>query len=361
MTRLRSFGAVLVVVTLALAGCDLQTAGAPMGDLSFVARFDDVQHLVTGHSVRVADVTVGTVTGVDLDGYDAVVEMSIVDGRELPVGTTASISTTSLLGENYVRLRLPESGGEPLPDGAELPTAGADASFEELTLQLLTLTRAVQGRDAAAVVEAGAEALGGRGDDLGDLVRTAGQLTRDLAAQRGSFEVLVDRLGQLGQSLAPEADEIGQTIELANEATGELASQRDRLVQTVQEITTLAGTLDAEVLTPHRAAIDGMLADLAPVVSTIDADVGTLVESLQKLVIFNENIPRASGGGVLLSYAIFDTFTFDDRMLHIGGLGQIMQTLLHPDLDDLGGTVDDVTGSGGGLVDELLGAVGGTP
>lgn len=351
---------VLIALAVALAGCTLQTAGAPTGERTYQARFDDVQHLVVGHSVRISDVVVGTVTGVSLDGYDAVVDMSIVDGREIPAGTTASVSSTSLLGESYVRLRLPEDGaGAPLPDGAELATTQADASFEELTLQLLTLTRAVQGRDVATVVDAGAQALSGRGDDLNGLLDSAAQISAELADQRQQFEALIDHAGELGGAMAPEAVEIAETIDLAAEATGELARQRDRLVQTVAAVTDVASTIEVEVLAPHRAQIDQLLADVSPVVAAVNADVGTLIETLEALITFNENIPRATGGGVLLSYAIFDEYLLGDRSLQTTELGHLIHTLLNPNPDDPGQTVGDAVGSATRTVEELLGVLGG--
>lgn len=303
--RLATFVALLLVG----GACTLQTAGGPKGDRTFVARFDDVQHLVVGHSVRVADVPVGTVTGLRLEGYDAVVQMSIVDGRELPVGTVASVSATSLLGENYVRLRLPDEVAPPYhEDGDELPTSSADASFEELTVQLLGVLRAIEGRDIADIVDAGATAIGGRGDELGGLLQRLDELGDGLVGQSEQLVSALDSFGQLGRDLAAGAEGFGESIDRTAEATGTLAAQGDRMVVLLEELTRVAGTLDANVLAPHRAALDRILDQLAPVADVLAEDSETLVELLEALRTASPLLPRMIEDHEALSYGIFDTF-----------------------------------------------------
>ena len=313
--------ATLVVLVLTAGACTLQTAGGPKGDRTFVARFDDVQHLVVGHSVRVADVTVGTVTGLRLDGFDAVVEMSVVDGREIPVGTVASVSATSLLGENYVRLRFPDEVEPPYhEDGDELPTSSADASFEELTVQLLGVLRAIEGRDVADIVDAGATAIGGRGDELGGLLQRLDELGDGLVGQSEQLVTAMDSFGQLGADLADRADSFGSSIERTAEATGTLAAQGDRVVVLLEELTRAAATLDANVLAPHRAELDRILDQLAPVAGVLAEDSDRLIALLEALRTASPLLPRMIEDHEALSYGIFDTFVVPGQEpFHPGG------------------------------------------
>ena len=103
----RLLGVVLAAVVALSASCSLQTTGALKGHMSLIAEFPDAQHLVAGHSVRIGDVQVGSVTKVALDGYKARVTMSIIDGHRIPVGTRPELGLSSLLGENFVQLDLP--------------------------------------------------------------------------------------------------------------------------------------------------------------------------------------------------------------------------------------------------------------
>ena len=311
--RFRSLVAVLLAV-LAVAGCSIRTAGSPVGDTTLVARFDDVQHLVVGHTVRLADVPVGTVTSVRLDGYDAVVELSISDEVELREGTTAAISATSLLGENFVRLKEPADGvGRMLGDGDELTTVGADASFEEITIELLTLFRAIQGRDIATVIDESHTALAGRGDQLNALITTVSEVGDGLVVQNEDLVAIIDSLAQFGDGLVDDADLLGESIESAATATGELARQRDRMVQTVEEILTVADTIDSEVLEPHTDRLNRILDRLAPTAEVLATNRGQLVTLLDALLRANDRLPRmVTDAGVANGMVIVDGLRFED-------------------------------------------------
>jgi phospholipid/cholesterol/gamma-HCH transport system substrate-binding protein len=70
------------------------------------ARFNRVDGLTNGSDVRLSGIKVGTVTGQDLDRktYQAVVRMSIDPSVKLPEDTFAKITSSGLLGNNYLAL-----------------------------------------------------------------------------------------------------------------------------------------------------------------------------------------------------------------------------------------------------------------
>lgn len=70
------------------------------------ARFDRVDGLAIGADVRVSGIKVGSVTRQDLDRntYQAVVRMTIDNAVKLPEDTIAKISSSGLLGSNYLAL-----------------------------------------------------------------------------------------------------------------------------------------------------------------------------------------------------------------------------------------------------------------
>jgi phospholipid/cholesterol/gamma-HCH transport system substrate-binding protein len=321
----------LVALTAMLAGaCTLETTGATKGEARFISRFDDVQELVVGHTVRISDVNVGTVLDIDLDGYEAVVEFTVEDGRHIPEGTTAAIAVTSLLGENYVALQLPddpESAPE-LASGSTLPSTGSVATIEEVATDLLTLTRAIRGSDAAAIIEAGATGVGPNGAALNELIGTVGSVTNDVAAQTETFEALLTDLDTVLQSFAANAPDIGTTIDLAADATASLARQRERLVTVVEDLTDLAVTLDTEVLTPHRARLTSIIHDLQPVVALVAEKREQLIRTIEQLVIVTERLPTAIHEGGVIAYAWLDDFSYDDVQLQTTDFGTALRDLL---------------------------------
>lgn len=315
--------ATLVLVALTVAGCSIRTAGSPVGDTTLVARFDDVQHLVVGHTVRLADVPVGTVTAVELDGYDAVVELSISDAIDIPEGTQAAISATSLLGENFVRLEPPPTPtGAVLADGDTIATGGADASFEEITIELLALFRAIQGRDLATVINESHTALAGRGEQLNTLIATVSEVGDGLVVQNEDLVAIIDSLAQFGDDLVDHADLLGESIASAADATGSLAAQRERMVQTVEEIVGVANALDDEVLLPHTQRLETILDRLAPTAEVLADNREQLVGLLDATLRTNDRIPEViTDDGVGEGYVILDgVFLTDDSYLPLGGL-----------------------------------------
>lgn len=319
----------LVTGALAVSACTLETTGAVKGDRRFSARFDDIQELVVGHAVRISDVNVGTVLGIKLDGYEAVVEFTVENGRVVPEGTTASVSVTSLLGENYLALRPPgDPDAPPLESGATLTSAGTSASVEELAVELLALTRAVHGRDVAAIVQAGAVGIGPRGRELNELIRTVGSVTDGLAAQSEVFGALLTDLDAILPTLAQDATAIGETIDLAADATGSLAEQRNRIVTVVADLTALAVSLDEEVLAPHRERLTRIIDQLAPVASVVAEERDRLVTAIEQLVVVTERLPTAIHEGGVIGYAWLDEFAVGDEKLQITDLGTALGELL---------------------------------
>lgn len=292
----RILGLVAILALSASACSSLRTTSSPVGDRTLTATFNDVQHLVVGHTVRIGDVPVGTVTGVKLDGFDAVVDISISDNHDIPSGTTASISATTLLGENFVRLNLPENDpGTVLEDGDELETTLPDASFEEMTVKVLALLRGIQGGDIATVIDESHAALVGRGPELNELIGTVEAVSDGLVTQTEDLVAVIDSLAAFGDGLVDNTDLLGTSIEATAEATGQLATQRDRIVNTVEQIVEVAGALDDGVLVPHRAQLDQILDRLNPIAGTLVEELDQLVSIVEGALALGQKAPNVVG------------------------------------------------------------------
>ena len=127
---------------------------------------------MTGHSVQVADVRVGSITGIELtDDFQAKVTMRIKDGLDLPANSVAVLRTTSLLGEKFVELRPPRDDERASPD----PTATGRAGR-----RLTTIVSAAEAPELEFVAEEAVQVLGGVvSNDLATLIETGvGRLRR---------------------------------------------------------------------------------------------------------------------------------------------------------------------------------------
>lgn len=95
------------------------------------AKFDSVSGLKEGASVEIAGVRVGKVTGITLEGAQALVSLQI--NKEVPLegDTIAAVRTKGLIGEKYIKL-IP--GGEPiyLENDEEILDTESTMDIEEL-------------------------------------------------------------------------------------------------------------------------------------------------------------------------------------------------------------------------------------
>ena len=117
--------ATVAYLSLQIGGLSL-TSGPK---LTLVAHFDDIGGLTDRSPVRLAGVTVGRVTAIDLDeDLRAKVTLRVQTGLPLSVDTAAAIRTSGLLGDQFVAL---EPGAED-----EVLTEGEAFSFTESALNL---------------------------------------------------------------------------------------------------------------------------------------------------------------------------------------------------------------------------------
>ncbi|QFG24366.1 MlaD family protein [Actinomadura sp. WMMB 499] len=309
---MRRFILVLVAVAaLAVSGCSYRTAGAPQGDLTLTAKFDDVQGLVAGHSVQMSDIKVGSVMKVELvEGYRAEVTLSIKDGYRVPRGTRAEIKVTSLLGENFVDLQMPPGAsmdaGPFVGDGGEISDTRVQPAFEDVVGRAGPLIQSLAGDDLAKVVNAGATALDGNGTKLNATIAKASDLVQVFADQRRALAVSVDQFAKLGRDLAANEDALAGAPEQIERTTRLLDENKEKIIRAVDELTRAARELNNKVLAGRIERFRGLLRDIDPVLAQLGASRERLTDLVDGMVEFETKIPLATYDGQLLLYPLLD-------------------------------------------------------
>jgi phospholipid/cholesterol/gamma-HCH transport system substrate-binding protein len=113
-------GALVLAVALIFLAFAYSSAGVrSVSGYELTAKFDTIGSLKTGSDVRVNGVKVGSVTGAELDPktFQVDVRMTIDPAYRLPVDTVAAITSSGLLGDEFMKL-------EPGADDKELPLQG---------------------------------------------------------------------------------------------------------------------------------------------------------------------------------------------------------------------------------------------
>lgn len=289
--------AVVLVLALVLAvvaaGCTPQTVRAPADGRQLRARFATVQNLVVGHAVQVADVEVGAVTAIELDGHEAVVTLAVDDSVHVPEGTRAVIRQTSLLGEDFVSLVLPDGDTTAMPavaDGDELPTGGGPPDLETVVEQSLRLLAAVTTDDVDTLVDTSVDILEGREQEIRDLLRDLAEVTDQYADRRDDLAAVIDGLAETGEGLAGGSDEIATLIDDTDRATAVLARQRERMVDALTGLSRLADAAQGSVLGATRDDLEAALDELGPVVSELAGDTERVDQLISRVLEFVDRI-----------------------------------------------------------------------
>lgn len=122
-------GLIVVVVAVLFVNFAWERTQAGRGDRGYVltAKFPSVAGISPGADVKLAGIKVGQVVAQRLDpqSYQAVLEIALQPGLQLPIDTSAAITSEGLLGGNFISLS-PGAEETMLKSGEEIiETSGA--------------------------------------------------------------------------------------------------------------------------------------------------------------------------------------------------------------------------------------------
>lgn len=122
-------GLIVVLVAVFFVNFAWERTQAGRGDSGYIltAKFPSVAGIAPGADVKLAGIKVGQVVAQRLDtqSYQAVLEIALQPGLELPIDTSAAITSEGLLGGNFISLS-PGAEDVMLKSGEEIiETSGA--------------------------------------------------------------------------------------------------------------------------------------------------------------------------------------------------------------------------------------------
>ncbi|RJO78698.1 MCE family protein [Nocardia panacis] len=290
--------AVAVAVTIGACGCSWDglnslplpgTEGTGAGSWRVRIQMPNVTTLTRNSPVRVHDVTVGSVSGIELEGWHALVTVSLNPGVDLPANTVAAIGQTSLLGSNHLELSAPTNVAPQgkLRDGDLIPLerAGAYPTTEQV---LSSLSMVVSGGGVAQLETITREldtALTGRTDAIRDLLPQINELTTTLDRQTGDIVAAIEGLDRFSGVLAQQKQRVAAAIEDIHPALTVLADRRETLTKTIVALGGLSDVVQ-RIVDNSGADLRADLRNLWPVLQQL-ADTGNnLTEVLKVLLTF---------------------------------------------------------------------------
>ena len=289
-------GVVVVATLLGVSGCqgafDLPLPGgaANRGDIFRVtAEFADVLDLVPQSSVKVDQVTVGSVEKIELNGWTARVTLRLPKNIDLPDNAVAELKQTSLLGEKYVQLSAPSSTAPEghLGDGDNIPLAhtGRNPEVEEV-LSALSLLLNGGGVAQLKVIESELNnAMRGNQAQIKDVIKQLDIFVGGLDDQKAEIVRAIDNIDKLAGKLAAQKDDIAAALEALPGGLKVLADQRTQLVQMLQALSRL-GAVGTQVIQQSKADTAANLKALAPILAQLTKAGDDLPKSLQLLLTY---------------------------------------------------------------------------
>jgi len=284
--RLRVAGGLVVLLAVAaLSGCGFHgansfklpgTKGGGPGSYTIQAQMPDVQNLQQNSRVRVNDVTVGTVTDIQLQGWHAVVTMTIDGGVDLPANATATLGQTSLLGSVHVELA-PPAGVPPvgkLKGGSLIPltSAGAYPSTERTLAAVSLLINGGGLGQLQDIIKALSTGFTGREQDLRSLLGQLDKFVSYLNDQKEDIIAATDSLNNLVGQFADQKPVIDKALKTLPGALTVLKDERNNLADALGELSKF-GALAADSVNKTKSNLVKELNDLGPVLQSL-ADAG---------------------------------------------------------------------------------------
>ena len=280
MRRLRA--AILAMVLAAAAsGCGWHglnslplpgTAGRGPGSYTIQAQLPDVRTIEPNSRVQVDDVTVGTVTKIERQGWHAVITMSINGDVNLPANATATVGQSGLLGSLHVELAAP-TGVAPqgkLTDGAVIPlsSAGVYPSSEQVLGAISLLLNGGGVGQIQDITTSLNTALNGREADVRSLIEQLDTFTRYVNDQSGDIIATAESLNSLAATFAAQKPVVDKAMATIPGALKVISDQRQALVDALDQL----GKFSALVADSTNQTKDGLVQELQ--------DLGPVLESL---------------------------------------------------------------------------------
>lgn len=288
------------------------TQGSGPGSFVVQAQMPDVNNLQQNSRVRVADVSVGTVTRIERQGWHALVSMTLNGDVDLPANATAKLGQTSLLGSQHIELA-PPTGNPPrgrLQDGSVIPVV--DSGLYPTTEQTLAaLSMVLNGGGIGQmqdITTAFGTALRGREQDARSLIGQLDRFTAYLDDQSGDIIAATESLNHLVGKVADQQPVLDRALQTIPEALAVLNEQRQTLVDAADRLGHF-GAMVTDTVDQSEEDLVKILTDSGPVLESLANAGPSMTRALSGILTFpfpNETIEKWQRGDYANLTAIID-------------------------------------------------------
>lgn len=247
----------LLIAALVLTSCgkwqgiaNVPVPGGPgttPGSMEIKVKMADTLALNVNSRVRVADVFVGTVRGIELNNWVATLSLGVDKDVILPRNAKAKIGQTSLLGSQHVELYSPE---DPSPqrlksgDTIELDNTSAYPTTERV---LASIANILSGGGVANLETIQTEVfniLNGRGDQIKTLLAQLDTFTRELNDQTADITRAIDASDRLFAIVAQNNQTLDKFLQDAPPLIKYFADSRQKFIDAIEALGRISNAAD---------------------------------------------------------------------------------------------------------------------
>jgi len=266
--------AFVLVIALLLGLAVARYAGAFSRGVPVTLHVDRVgTQLNEKADVKIRGLIVGSVQKISTTGDGATVDLSIQPDKIdlIPAAVTARLLPKTLFGEKYVSL-------VPPPDPGAVKLASHDTIREDRSVagievervvdDLLPLLQAVRPQDLATTLGSLAQALQGRGDELGQTVEHLSTLTAGLRPAIPNLQADITQLADFSDNLAGSAPDLLDALDDLTTTSRTIVDQ----AQNLRDVYRTVGAASDDVrafLDANKENLIGLAASGRPTLETL--------------------------------------------------------------------------------------------
>jgi phospholipid/cholesterol/gamma-HCH transport system substrate-binding protein len=295
---------VIALVALGLTGCTVSGGS----HRTATAVFSDVGDLANGAQVQLADVPVGSVSAIALDGDRAKVTLSFDNGVRIPADVSAAIDRTTILGDQFVQLTVPKgetgataASAPQLADGARISKTSVVPDVEQFIQAGSDVFGAVSTNELEQIIQAGGQGFTGQEANLKAFLADLTAVTNGYALHTDEISQAVNGLNNLSATLAPGSS-AGET------ALDNLAQTVSILAKNSSQFETLLQSLD-NLSTQGRSLLEAYYPQIVTQLQTLQAVSGQLAQHqadlaglLSEIPVADDALPQAVRNGYVQLY-----------------------------------------------------------
>jgi phospholipid/cholesterol/gamma-HCH transport system substrate-binding protein len=294
----RPIGAIglAVIAVLILLAFNIQKLPLIGGGTTYHAAFAEAGGIRSGDPVRIAGVTVGKVTGVDLENAHVMVTFTVKGGPRLGDQTSAAVKLQTLLGKKY--LQLTPSGPGHLSGSGEIPLTRTTSSYDVVDAfsDLTTTTEQIDTGQLATALETLSTEFKDSPDDVKASLDGLSRLSHTVASRDGQLRELLSRAHAVTGVVADRNAQVAALIQNGDLLLQELDQRRAAIHTLFLNTSRLAVQLTG-LVDDNRAQLAPALAQLHQVLATLQREETSLSNGVRLLAPFTRVFANALGNG----------------------------------------------------------------